>query len=96
MGTEYKVSKIHTHTVNKQSENKIFKIPFTYNSIKKETKILRINVMKHARRQVYRKYYVKIYKILLIDKTNTDFTGLEFEDSILKYWFSSSWFTVSR
>ena len=52
--------------------------------------------MKHARRQVYRKYYVKIYKILVIDKTNTDFTGIEFEDSILRYWFSSSWFTVSR
>lgn len=74
MGTEYKVNKIHTHTnthtVNKQSENKIFKIPFTYNSIKKETKILGINIIKHARRQVYRKYYMKIYKILLIDKQN--------------------------
>ena len=88
MGTEYKVNKIYTHihtnthTVSKQLENKIFKIPFTYNSIKKETKILGINIMKHARRQVYRKYYMKIYKILLINKTNTDFTGHEFEDSI--------------
>ena len=80
-----KYTHTHTHTVSKQSENKIFKIPFTYNSTKKETKILGINIMKHARRQVYRKYYMKIYKILLIDKTNTDFTGHEFEDSILRY-----------
>lgn len=54
MGTEYKVNKIHTntHTVNKQSENKIFKIPISYNSIKKETKIFRDNV-KTCKKAVY-------------------------------------------